>query len=451
MKIAVFGLGYVGCVTAACFTQLGHDVIGIDIIKEKIEKLRRGEAPIDERGLNKLLSIAIKKNKIHFTSDIEKAVMNSEIGFICVATPSDENGNIDLSFIKKICLDIAYILKKNNKNGYIIVIRSSIIPGTIEKLEKIIKKKYALDSNGDYYLVENPEFLREGSAIRDFMNPPSIVIGCENKEIAKKIAALYIKINAPVFLTDIKTAEMIKYVNNSFHALKVVFANEISSICKELKIDSKKLMEIFCSDNILNISDYYLKPGFAYGGSCLPKDLSALNCKARELKIKTPVLSSISKSNKEHILRIFHLIEKTANRKKTKKIGIFGLSFKSGTDDIRGSPVIYLISNLLKKNFNIKVYDPLIKKEQIYNILSSYRKKIYDPISETKNLKHLLPKICDLMAPSKEIIEQDIIILVNKIPEIERLIQEINKDKVIIDLKGVIPSENLNCEYLRIY
>lgn len=449
MKIAIFGMGYIGCVTAACFSKLGNQIIGVEIRKDKIEMLKEGRAPVEEKGLNDLISLAIHQKKLFFTSNAEKAIMNSDIGFVCVGTPSNFDGSIDLSAINRICSDICKILYEKNKKGYIIVIRSSVIPGTIEKLSELIKKKYNFIANKDFYFVENPEFLREGTAIKDFFNPPNIVIGADKSEIAKKISLLYKKIKAPIFITSIKVAEMIKYANNSFHALKVAFTNEIATICKKMDIDSKVLLKIFSNDHILNVSEYYLKPGFSYGGSCLPKDLAALNHKAREFKLDVPILKSISKSNKEHIKKAFELIVKETKKKSTKDVAIFGIAFKSGTDDIRGSPAVYLISKLIKKKFNIKLFDPIIKREQVYNIIKSYRKNIYDPVSETKNLKQVLPKICNLFSTLGELKNQKVIVVINSGPELEEILKDLKEDQVLIDLKGIINSKNIKAQYIR--
>jgi GDP-mannose 6-dehydrogenase len=449
MKIAVFGMGYIGCVTAACLSKW-HQVVGVDINKDKIRKLRWGKAPIKEKGLNELLSSAIKNKKLNVTTDTEKAVLDSDLGFVCVGTPSNPDGSIDLSTIRKACFSIAKVLSNKKKRNYIIVIRSSVIPGTIEKLGKEIKTKYGFISNKDFYFADNPEFLREGSAVKDFMNPPSIVVGSVNYSIAKKVASLYNKIDATTFITPIKIAEMIKYVNNSFHALKVSFTNEIATICKELNVNSRDLMKIFCNDKILNVSEYYFKPGFAYGGSCLPKDLAALNYKAKEIGIETPILRSISRSNKQHIRKAFKLIEKEARKSSTKDISIFGLAFKSGTDDIRGSPTTYLIDKLLEKKYQLKLYDPIIKKEQIENILSSYREVIYDPVSETKNLKRILPKISNLIIPYREFLNSKIIVVINKGPELIRLLKNLREDQTLVDLKGMINPKTIKAKYVKL-
>ena len=320
MKISVFGLGYVGCVTAACFARK-HDVIGVDIVKEKVDAINKGFAQIKEKNLDNLIKKAVKKKKLSATTNARKAILNSDISFLCIGTPSKKDGSINLDYLIKVCKEIGKILRE--KKHHIIIIRSTIFPGSSKKLAKIIEKASGKKEGKDFDIAINPEFMREGAAIEDFFAPSFIVIGTKNKKVSKIIKKIYssVSVKARVFIVDIGVAEMIKYVNNSFHALKVTFTNEIASVCKQLEIDSKKIMEIFCSDKKLNLSSYYMKPGFAYGGSCLPKDLLALKKEAWNLKIKTPVLDVIAKSNFEQINRAIKLIKQQSIPAKRGKNG----------------------------------------------------------------------------------------------------------------------------------
>ncbi|MCK4817040.1 UDP-glucose/GDP-mannose dehydrogenase family protein, partial [bacterium] len=336
MNISIFGLGYVGAVTAACLAKGNHVVVGVELKEEKVEAMNHGKAPFYEKDLDGLISHAVEKNKLRATTDVKNAVEKSEISLICVGTPSNPDGSLNLDYVKNVCKDIGSALKYKNE-FHVVVIRSTILPGStgnilIPILEKASEKK----SSVDFGVCVNPEFMREGQAIYDFFNPERIVIGESDERSGDYVAEIYDDIHAAIIRTDIKTAEMVKYVDNTFHAIKVTFANEIGSVCKRLGIDAHEIMDIFCKDRKLNLSSYYLKPGFAFGGSCLPKDLSALLSKAGELKLSCPLLESIIPSNQEHIDRVVELIISQNKR----RIGIFGLSFKSGTSDTRESPVI---------------------------------------------------------------------------------------------------------------
>ena len=303
MKLSVFGLGYVGCVSAACFADAGNEVIGVDVNPTKVEIINSGKSPIIEDGINELIAKVVKSGRLSATIDSERAVMDSDLSLVCVGTPSNQNGSLHLRHVEQVCREIGSVLKRKEKR-HIVVVRSTMLPGTIENtvvpaLEETSGKKAVKD----FGICINPEFLREGSSLKDFHAPPFTLIGADDEETTAAVSSLYVNINAPVFVTSLKTAEMVKYVCNCFHALKVSFANEIGNICKALQIDSHEVMDVFCQDTKLNLSPYYLKPGFAFGGSCLPKDLRAINYKAKELDVEVPVLSAILPSNRLQIER----------------------------------------------------------------------------------------------------------------------------------------------------
>ncbi len=334
---------------------------------------------------------------IYCTDDYKIAVLIYDAAIICVGTPSSESGHLDLRFIYKVAEQIGEALKKTKKSFFTVLIRSTVPPGTNEKINNILKTFVDEDNFG---VVSNPEFLREGSAVFDYYNPPYTVIASESEKALKTARKIYSKIKAPVISVNVRTAEILKYVNNSFHALKVAFANEIGNICKNLDIDSHELMDVFSEDKKLNISSYYLKPGFAYGGSCLPKDLKGLNALAHNLFLDTPVINSVDKSNKAHIERGIKLISDL----KMKKLGFLGLSFKPGTDDMRYSPVLEVIEYFIGKGYKIKIYDKNVDLSRLIGKNKSYIKEKLPHINKllVKNVKHLIEQSGILIISNKE-------------------------------------------------
>ena len=440
MKISVFGLGYVGSVTAACFAKLGHEVIGVDVIKERVDAINKGKSPIKEKGLDVVVKDSVKDKKLSATTSESLAVNNSDISFVCVGTPPKKDGTINLTYLNRACKNIGNALK--DKNGsHIIVIRSTVIPGTYEQVLKVLEESSGKKEGKDFHLALNPEFLREGDAIKDFLEPSLVVIGAE-RDVAETIVELYKKVNGKVFVVKPSLAEMIKYVNNSFHALKVSFANEIGTVCKALDIDGKKLMGLFCEDKKLNLSSYYLMPGFAYGGSCLPKDLAAIVRKSKELELELPLLETISKSNHEHISRAIKLIKRLGE----KKVGIIGLSFKKGTDDIRGNPLIPVINRLVKESYDVKVYSLLGEKEIKY-IIKSYSKTVYDPISK-KDLKLTANDIKKLFYPLDDVLKSKVILVASRGLEIKDILKRLNAEQVLVDLQGTINPNETKARYM---
>ncbi|HAB37939.1 MAG TPA: GDP-mannose dehydrogenase [Rhodobacteraceae bacterium] len=355
-NICVFGLGYVGCVGIACLAEAGHKVIGVDINTAKVELVNNGIPTIVEPGLDDLLKKGVECGRVTATSNVDLAVIDSEILFITVGTPCKLNGELDLSHIYSVAESIGKIISQIDEH-LVIAIRSTVKPNTCKKVAEIIEIHSGKKCNKDFSVVANPEFLREGTAIQDYFNPPYVLIGASDKAGADEVASIYENVNAEIINVDIKTAEIIKYVNNSWHALKVTFGNEVGSICKALNIDSNEVMDIFCKDIILNISASYLRPGFAYGGACLPKDLSALVALSSEANVSTPLIDNICKSNEAHIERALKLIERY---KVETNIGFLGVSFKAGTDDLRNSPTLKIIHALIEAGYNVRIYDDTV-------------------------------------------------------------------------------------------
>lgn len=360
-RISIFGLGYVGSVTSACLASKGHKVIGVDINEQKVEEVNNGKSPIVEEGLSDLISDGIKLKNLQATVDSTYAINNSDISFIAVGTPSKKDGSLDLTYVETMMVEIGLLIAKKS-TFHTIVIRSTVLPSSCEKiLIPLLEKSSRLKAGKEFGFIFNPEFLRESTAIFDFNNPPKTVIGTNSKKDAEIVSQLYDFLDAPEFITSIGTAEMVKYADNAFHATKVVFGNEIGAIAKSMNIDSHEVMDIFCSDTKLNISKYYLKPGFAFGGSCLPKDVRALSFMANDKDVSLPLVNSLIPSNNAHINRAFNII----NKYKDKKIGIMGFSFKDGTDDTRESPIIALIELCTQNSLDIKVYDPNINLDRL--------------------------------------------------------------------------------------
>ena len=377
--ISVFGLGYVGSVTAACFSSKGHKVIGIDVATEKVELMATGKTPIFEPGIQEIITESHAQGLLTATTDINEAVLGSEISFICVGTPSQANGKLDLKGIQHVCEQIGACLKHKD-SFHVVVTRSTILPGTTaDVITPALEAASGKKAGKDFGVATNPEFLREGSAIKDFLNPPMTVLGVGDPKSESLLKELYEWMPAELFAVPVPSAEMVKYACNTFHALKVAFANELGTLCKNAGVDTEAVTQIFLSDRQLNISPYYLNPGFAFGGSCLPKDVRALTYRGKELDCKLPLLDSIMPSNHEHIERSVQSIMAYGK----KKIGMLGLSFKSGTDDLRESPQVLLIKKLLGEGYQAQIWD-----ENVYmgRIMGSNRQFIEDNIPHLGSL-----------------------------------------------------------------
>lgn len=352
MNISIFGLGYVGCVSLGCLAETGHNVIGVDINGEKVELINQGKPTIIEDKIEEIMSEQHKAGRIRATTSHQDAVSNSEVSIICVGTPSSENGQLNLENLFDVAKQIGIFLAEKAV-FHTVVIRSTVLPGTNNKVGQVIEKASGKKRNVDFGVVSNPEFMREGSAVEDFYHPFATVVGSDCRQSIEVVRKMYKEIDAPVEETGIEVAEIIKYVNNSFHALKITFANEVGNICKKIKVDAYKVMDIFCKDDKLNISTSYFKPGFAYGGSCLPKDLKALKTIAHDNYLEVPVIQSIEKSNELQKEIAFKMIAS----KGKKNVGVVGLSFKTGTDDLRYSPTVDLVEKLIGKGYRVKIYD----------------------------------------------------------------------------------------------
>ena len=422
MRVSVFGLGYVGSVSAASFAAEGHTVVGVDVNADKVASLNEGRSPIVEKGLDELIQTSAANRSLRATTNTDEAVHATDLSLLCVGTPSRKNGSLDLSYLERVCEQIGSALR--NKNDYhVVVVRSTVLPGTthdlvIPTLERASGKKYGTG----FGVTVNPEFLREGTAISDFRNPPLTLVGHNYKCDAAPTEALYSRVEAPLITTSIRTAEMMKYASNTWHALKVCFANEIGNLCKRLQIDSHEVMDIFCRDEKLNLSSYYLKPGFAFGGSCLPKDVRALQYRAKELDLEMPVIESILGSNQ---LQIQHALEQIIDSGK-KRIGLLGFSFKAGTDDLRESPIVILAEALLGKGYELRIYDRNVSLARLVGANKDYI---------NQQIPHLSSLLCE--AIDEVLDHSDVIVVGNAAPEFSDALKKTRADQVIVDLVRV--------------
>lgn len=379
MRLSIFGMGYVGNVSAACFAADGHTVIGVDPNAVKVDLINQGASPIVEPGLAELVAAGVSSGRLRGTTDAAAAIAETDLSLVCVGTPSQVNGNLDLTYLERVCDDIGACLKEKDA-FHVVVIRSTMLPGTIrETVIPTLEAASGKVAGKDFGVCNNPEFLREGSAVRDFREPPKTVIGESDPRSGDLLASLYAALDAPLIRTDIEVAEMVKYADNAWHAVKVTFGNEIGGICKGLGIDSHKVMDIFCQDMKLNISKNYLRPGFAFGGSCLPKDLRAITYKARELDLPVPMLNGVLPSNRWQVEAGVEMILSKGKR----KVGVLGFSFKADTDDLRESPMVEVIERLLGKGIELKLYD---RNVSIARLTGANRDYILKTIPHISNL-----------------------------------------------------------------
>jgi len=421
-RVSVFGLGYVGCVSAACFAQEGHSVVGVDVAAPKVDMINRGQATIVERGIAELVAAMRAAGRLRATVDAREGVMASDISLVCVGTPSKPNGSLDLTYVERVCTQIGAALR-DKAEPHTVVIRSTVLPGStheiaIPALEAASGKK----AGRDFAVGMNPEFLREGTSIKDFYEPPFTLIGCDDANAAAPVAALYGSIKAPLHVAATRVAEMIKYACNCFHGLKVGFANEIGNVCKALGIDSHEVMRLFCEDTKLNISPAYLRPGFAFGGSCLPKDLRAITYRARQLDVPTPILSATLASNTAQIERAFDMIMALGK----KRVGVLGLAFKAGTDDLRESPNVSLIERLIGKGIRVAIYDREVSEARLIGANREY-------------IEREIPHIWSLMRPNIDEVlhESDVVVIGNGSEEFRDASRVLGDSRTVIDLVRV--------------
>jgi len=421
MNISIFGLGYVGCVTAACLASQGHNVVGVDVNIDKVNAINNGYSLIIERGLDALINEGRNSGNLRATTNSFEACIHGSILIICVGTPSDATGNLNFTYIDRVCTDIAQAVREGSEYK-VIAVRSTLLPGIIDqRIIPLLIKESGKQIGVDFGVAINPEFLREGSAINDFNNPPFTVVGTNNDQAGVLLEQLYQNISAPFFRTDPDSACMVKYACNAFHGLKVVFANEIGQLCKKSGIDGTQVMEIFCQDTNLNISSKYLKPGFAFGGSCLPKDLRALLYLARHTDLQLPMLESILPSNRLHTQKVADMI--LSDPKRT-QIGVIGLTFKPGTDDLRESPIVQMVETLIGKGLKVKIFDNNVSLSKIIG-----GNKVY--------IEQVLPHISTMMSDSMEDVVQssDVIVICHNLHDRgEQLTKLLKPNQRVIDL-----------------
>ena len=427
MNISIFGLGYVGCVSLGCLAKNGHHIIGVDVVDNKINLINKGKPTIIEKDIDIIIENQWREGRVSATKNYSEAVAKTDVSIICVGTPSTPEGHLNLNYIYQTAEQIGEALKQKN-DFHVIVIRSTVLPGTNKKVGEIVEKISGKKRNEGFAVVSNPEFLREGTAVADYYNPAITVLGGDDEKALNIMSEIYGDINASIEIVDIKVAELIKYVNNSFHALKITFANEVGNISKKLGINSHEVMELFGKDDQLNISTYYFKPGFAYGGSCLPKDLKGLKTLAHDLYLKSPLLNAIEESNDFQKEIAFDMIENAGS----KNVGVLGLSFKKGTDDLRYSPIVAIVERLLGKGYNLSIYDENVN----YTKISGTNKDFID--SQIPHLSNLI--IDDLR---KVINDNDTIVITHNNLEFRGLVEKF-PSKIFIDLVNIERNKKSN-------
>src|SRR5436190_1380695 len=428
-SISVFGLGYVGTVTAACLAHKGNQVLGVDLSRSTVETLDAGQSPIVEPRVTELIAECNRACRLHATSDAEAAVLKTEISFLCVGTPSLRNGKLDLGHIEPVCREIGRALQKKN-SFHLVVLRSTVLPGTAETIVvPTLEKASAKKMGKDFGVCVNPEFMREGTAVSDFLEPSMTIIGAEDAAHSSMLRELYDWVPGRIFETSFRSAEMVKYVCNAWHAVKVAFANEVGTLAKELGVDAEAVVEIFTADNRLNISPAYLKPGFAFGGSCLPKDVRAMNYRAKELDLKLPLFESLLPSNEEHLKRAVQMILDTGK----KKIAILGLSFKAATDDLRESPQVQLVKRLLGEGRQIQIWEDNVS---LGRLIGSNRQYIED----------VIPHIGSLLSSNLEQVLENAEVVIVGTRGIDRdaLRASLKPQQIAIDLVNLEKSRRLN-------
>jgi GDP-mannose 6-dehydrogenase len=424
MRIGIYGMGYVGAVSAACLADAGHHVIGVDVSAEKVDMINNGQSPIVEPGLHEMLGRAVSQGRLRATTNTRDTVPATDLSMICVGTPSLRTGDLDLSHMEAVCKEIGAALR-HQPTYHTVVVRSTVIPGTVRGIViPILESASGKVAGEDFGVAINPEFLREGTAIRDFSEPPMTVIGELDARAGELLAQLYSQLPAPMMRRELEVAEMVKYTCNAWHATKITFANEIGSFAKALGVDGREVMEIVCMDRKLNISTHYMRPGFAFGGSCLPKDLRALNYRAGQLGIEMPMIGSIMRSNKGMIDRAVDMIASYGE----KRVGLLGLSFKAGTDDLRESPLVDLAEALLGKGYQLSIFDRNVEYARVHGANREY-------------INSRIPHVSSLLKADLDDVlrESDLMILGNKDKAYEQALRAMPEEKKWVDLVGFLP------------
>jgi GDP-mannose 6-dehydrogenase len=421
MIVSIFGLGYVGLVSAVCLARRGHHVIGIDVNPDKLQSIRMGISPIVEPGVDELLRQGLDRGLLTVTSDVKAAVCASDVSLVCVGTPSNANGSLCIDQVMRVAEEIGFALR-SKPTYHSVAVRSTVLPGTVDRLATMMEHASGKTSVRDFGVASNPEFLREGTSIADFDDPPFTVVGAHDERLVAKLRRLYSDTTAPFYALRIKEAELLKYACNAFHATKVTFANEIGAISKQLGIDSHDVMAIFAQDTKLNISPRYLRPGFAFGGSCLPKDLRAITYESRALDVSTPLLDSLEASNQIQIRRV---IDWVISRRK-RRVGVLGLSFKSNTDDLRESPMVAVVETLLGKGFEVSIFDANVNVSRLLGANRSY-------------IEQEIPHLSRLMRedPKQVLEEAEVILVGNEDPRFAGLLEHLKPEQSVLDLVRV--------------
>jgi GDP-mannose 6-dehydrogenase len=419
MKISVFGLGYVGAVSAACLAADGHTVIGVDTNPVKVDLLNQGRAPVIEAGLDQLITEGVRSGRLRATTDCDEAVAGTDLGFVCVGTPSKSNGSLDLAYLRRVAEDIGQSLHRQ-PTPFVVVIRSTVLPGTTRD---VLLPDLERAAGRPVPVGVHPEFLREGTAVRDYYEPPKVVLGTLDEEVRALVTPVAERPGAPLIQTDLELAEMAKYADNAWHALKVTFANEIGSLAKAQGLDGQRVMEILCADTKLNLSPVYLRPGFAFGGSCLPKDVRALRYQGRSLDLDLPVLNAILPSNQQQLDRAFQMVADAGSR----QIGVLGLAFKAGTDDLRESPMVEVVERLIGKGYDVCIYDANVNLAKLVGANKSY-------------ILEQIPHISDLMVASiDEVLDRArTLVIGNADPAFRAVAEQPRPGQRIVDLIRVV-------------
>jgi len=428
MKMSIIGMGYVGAVSGACFAKIGHEVIGVDCSEAKVNLINDGMSPIIEEDIAELMKEVTQSKKLRATRDLRTSVIETDVSLVCVGTPSNANGSLDLKAVKGVCQEIGEALKAKG-SYHVVVIRSTVLPTTTEKIAiPILEAASGLKAGEGFGVCFNPEFLREASSIKDFYNPPFTIIGGQDERAFGVAKEIYREIKAPLYCVNYRESEMVKYACNNYHALKITFANEIGRMCKAWGMDGRKVMEIFVEDDKLNVSKAYLKPGFAFGGSCLPKDLRATLYGAKMMDVDLPLLGSLLPSNEKHIQAAIAIIRQS----KKKKIGLVGLSFKAGTDDLRESPHVIMAEYLIGKGYDLKIYDENVSLAKLVGANKEYIEKEIPHISSI-----LTSDVDDLIGHS------ELIIVGNHDQKFKESISELDKKVILLDLANTFDNSEI--------